>query len=115
MNRFKADIDLQWPVRQMGGFTRLGSVYGHGEERTGKERESKTYLLGIVAGACLYVCRLSLFNFEKHAKAGSNIAKNDRETQKAIISPFHISLSMFELGPRRRDSLFLSQSNSSAP
>lgn len=43
-------------------------------------------MFGIAAGACLYVCLLSLFNFEKHARAGSNIAKNDRETQKAIIS-----------------------------
>ena len=70
----------------------IGIFHGHGEEGTGKERESKTYLLGIVAGACLYVCRLSLFNFEKHAKAGSNIAKNESETQKAMINPIPLSL-----------------------
>jgi hypothetical protein len=57
-----------------------------------EEQERKTYLFGIVAGACLYVCRLSLFNFEKHARAGNNIAKNESETQKAIIS---LSSSLF--------------------
>lgn len=42
-----------------------------------------TYLFGIVAGACRYVCRLSLFSFEKQAIAGRSIAKNDNATQKA--------------------------------
>jgi hypothetical protein len=84
-----------------------------------EEQERKTYLFGIVAGACLYVCRLSLFNFEKHARAGNNIAKNESETQKAIIS---FSQSLYKCpsskldvqAQRLKNSLFLSQSNSSA-
>ena len=65
-------------------------AWGKGRQDQEKGRKRKTYLFGIVAGACLYVCRLSLFNFEKHARAGKSIAKNDNETQKAIIS--HVSL-----------------------
>jgi hypothetical protein len=42
-----------------------------------------TYLFGMVAGACRYVCRLSLLSFEKQAIAGRSIAKNDNATQKA--------------------------------
>ena len=64
-----------------------------------------TYLFGIVAGACLYVCRLSLFNFEKHASAGRSIAKNDKETQKAIhqscLSNLFFDIQARKLGPRR--------------